>query len=551
MLDIKFRIIFACFLVCCISCKQHKNNERELSVFRYNESKGISTLDPAFAKNQTVIWPVNQIFNGLVQLNDSLRVVPCLAKKWDISGNGKVYTFILRGDVFFHPNPVTAKGIKRRMIASDVIYSLKRIGDDKLGSPGSWVFGFVDKAKHDTGFEWINDSMLRIYLSRPFPPFLGVLSMQYCSVVLPEAVEYYKRDFGFHPVGTGPFYLKYWKDGEKLVLRRNPDYFEKDELGKSLPYLEAVTISFIADKQSEFMEFIKGNLDFISGVHQTYKDELITRSGKLNPKYGSKIKMLTVPYLNTEYLGILADTSSQLVKNSPLAIKEIRKAIQYGFDREKMMKYLRNNIGTPALQGFVPKGLPSFSEGLKPYFFAPDSSRVLLQRAGFANGKGLPEISLMTTSDYLDLCEYIQHELEMVGIKLKIEVSTGASFRDMVANGKLVFFRGSWIADYPDAENYLALFYSKNFSPAGPNYFRYSNDLFDQLYVESLNCNDFGRRAMLYRSMDSLIMDDAMVVPLYYDQVVRFVASNVDGLGNNALNLLNLKRTLKTKAIQN
>lgn len=551
MLNHKFRIIFACFFVCFISCKQHKNNERELSVFRYNESKGINTLDPAFAKNQTVIWPVNQIFNGLVQLNDSLQVIPCLAKKWDISENGRIYTFILRGDVFFHPFPVNGKDIKRQMVASDVIYSLKRIGDDKIGSPGSWVFGFLDKSKYDRGFERINDSAIRIYLSRPFPPFLGVLSMQYCSVVLPEVVEYYGRDFGFHPVGTGPFYLKYWKDGEKLVLRKNPNYFEKDEQGNKLPYLEAVTISFIADKQSEFMEFIKGNLDFISGVHQTYKDELITRSGKLSPKYASKIKMLTVPYLNTEYLGFLTDTSNPLVKNSPLALKEVRRAIQYGFDREKMMKYLRNNIGTPALQGFIPKGLPSFSEKLQPYFYSPDSSRALLQRAGFANGKGLPEISLMTTSDYLDLCEYIQHELETVGIKLKIEVSTGASFRDMVANGKLVFFRGSWIADYPDAENYLALFYSKNFSPAGPNYFRYSNARFDQLYEESLNCHDFSKRSLLYRSMDSLIMADAVVIPLYYDQVVRFVASNLEGLGNNALNLLNLKKAIKTKTSQN
>jgi peptide/nickel transport system substrate-binding protein len=148
---------------------------------------------------------------------------------------------------------------------------------------------------------------------------------------------------------------------------RNEKYFEKDASGRALPYLDAVAISFIPDKQSEFLEFLKGNLDFISGVNAAFKDELITRSGRLNPKYAGKIVLETGPYLNTEYIGFLTDTTLPQVKNSALRYKLVRQALNYGFDRVKMIRYLRNGMGTPALHGFVPVGLPSFTDTLKGY----------------------------------------------------------------------------------------------------------------------------------------------------------------------------------------
>ena len=168
--------------------------------------------------------------------------------------------------------------------------------------PGSWIFEHVDS---DRGFVAVNDTTLRITLANPFPPFLSILAMPYCSVVPMEVVEHPEADFANHPVGTGPFVFKLWSPDEKLILLKNNQYFETDQEGARLPYLDAVSISFIKDKQSEFLEFLKGNLDFLSGVHVTYKDELLTRSGALNPKYSERFKLLTTPYLNTEYLGIL------------------------------------------------------------------------------------------------------------------------------------------------------------------------------------------------------------------------------------------------------
>jgi peptide/nickel transport system substrate-binding protein len=337
-----------------------------------------------------------------------------------------------------------------------------------------------------------------------------------------------------------------WREGEKLIFRKNPHYFEKDDQGNRLPYLDAVSITFITDKQSEFLEFIKGELDFLSGLSPANKDELLTRAGKLNPRYKGEIKLYTQPYLNTEYLGFLVDDSMERVQNSPVSDKLVRQAINYGFDRKNMMKYLRNNIGTPANHGFIPKGLPAFSkDSVQGYTYNPDKARSLLEKAGYPQGEGLEPIKLTTTDDYRDLCEFIQHQLSEIGIEINIEISTGATFRDMVANSKLLFFRGSWIADYADAENYLALFYSKNFSPGGPNYTHYENPEYDSLYEKALNTMDPEKRQRYYRQMDRMIIEDAPIVPLYYDQVVRFTHTNIKNLGNNPMNLLELKHVKK------
>lgn len=531
-------IFFILLSLICIECNKKTPEQINKGVFRYNESKGIPTLDPAFARNQTIIWPTNQLFNSLVSLDSKLHIQPAIAKKWEISTDSKSYTFHLRTDVFFHNDTCFENARGRAVKAQDVAYSLKRLRDPQLASPGAWILNPLDSIKI------INDSTLTLKLSYPFPAFMGLLSMQYASIVPKEAIDCYGKDFRSHPVGTGPFRFKYWKEGEKLILRRNPHYFEFDSSGQQLPYLESIAICFITDKQAEFMEFLKGNLDFISGLNPANKDELITREGKLSPKYQGKITMQNVPYLNTEYLGFMLDTSL-LTAHPVLLDKRLRQAINYGFDRKKMMRYLRNNLGTPAQYGFIPQGLPAFSTQVKGYHYNPDTARVLLAQAGFPNGKGLPPLTLTTTNDYLDLCEYIQHQLSELGIPITIEVNTGATYRDRMANGKLPFFRGSWIADYPDAENYLALFYSNNKSPQGPNYTHFASSTYDHLYEQAMKTASAQQRIELYRQMNNIITSEAVVVPLYYDQVVRFVNPQVKNFPTNPLNLLNLKTVTK------
>lgn len=368
--------------------------------------------------------------------------------------------------------------------------------------------------------------------------------MKYCSVLPEEALKYYGARFRSNPVGTGPFFFKMWKEGVKLVLLKNPNYFESEE-GEKLPYLDAVSVTFLPDKQSAFLEFVKGNLDFMSGIDPTYKDELLTPSGTLQPKYRETIRLVTQPYLNTEYLGFLLDYENQKGGEARQYGKKIRQAINYAFDREKMIRYLRNNMGTPGLRGITPKGLPSFDSGQIFYTYNPEKAAKLLAEAGFPGGKGLPPVVLTTTAEYLDICKYLQHEVAGLGINLQIEVSPPAAVKEMKAQARLPFFRASWIADYPDAENYLSMFYSRNFCPRGPNYTHYSNPDFDRLYEKAMSTINDSIRYGLYKEMENLLMAEAPVVILYYDQVMRFVQKNVTGLGNNPMNLLNLKQVKK------
>ena len=190
--------------------------------------------------------------------------------------------------------------------------------------------------------------------------------------------------------------------------------------------------------------------------------------------------------------------------------------------------------------------MPSFdSTKMKAYEYNPAKARKLLSDAGFPNGVDLPEITLNTTSSYLDICEYIQQQLSEIGIKIKVDVNPPATLREMIARSKISFFRGSWIADYPDAENYLSLFYSKNFCPKGPNYTHFFDANYDVLFEKAqLETND-SVRYEYYNEMNRIIMEEAPVVVLYYDQVLRFCQKNIIGLTSNPMNLLTLKNVKK------
>jgi peptide/nickel transport system substrate-binding protein len=370
--------------------------------------------------------------------------------------------------------------------------------------------------------------------------------MQYCSIVPKEVVAKYGKDFRNHPCGTGPFQLFLWDEAQALVLHKNQHYFETDSAGNRLPYLEAVQVSFLESKASEFLLFRQGQLDFMNDIDASFKDEVLTKQGALKKEWEGKMVLSKHSYLNTEYLGFLMDENNPLVKNNPLRMKKIRQAINYGIDKVKMMTYLRNGIGSPAISGFVPAGLPSFNPAIvKGYTYQPSRARELLKEAGFPDGAGLPEIKLLTIPIYADLANYVANQLQEVGIRIQVEVIQKSLLLEQTAKSQALFFRASWIADYPDAESYLTVFYGGN--PAPPNYTRYHNSRFDKLYEAALQENDDSTRYSLYQQMDQIVVEDAAVVPLFYDEVVRLVQPNVKDFYNNGMNLLELRWVKKVK----
>lgn len=505
-------------------------------MFRFNMSSGLSSLDPAFSKDQATMWMCNQVYNGLVQLDDSLNVLPSIAKEYSISDDGLTYTFILRDDVYFHEHSLFGSKKTRRVVADDFVYSFQRIIDPNVASPGAWLFN--GKVSDEQPFVAKNDSTFELNLKLPFRPMLGLLTLQYCSVVPREVVEYYGQDFRTVAIGTGPFKMRKWQEGEALVLVKHSDYFEKDSSGNSLPYLDGLRVSFLTDRGVEFLQFLQGGFDMVNGLDKSFIDKAVDARGNLQPNLSQEVKMLRAPYMNTEYLGF----SMNKVKNKALENILVRKAINYAIDREKMLIYLKNGIGVPAHHGIIPQGVRGFSSSIKGYSYDLQKARQLLADAGYAQGVGIDKIILSSNPMYQDLTEFIAKSLEDIGLDIEVQLNPGSFLREAMAKNEVDFFRASWIGDYPDAENFLALFYGKNSAP--PNYTHFKNDKYDELYLLAMSAKDDKVAEDLYREMEQIMLDESPIVPLFYDELIRFTGKRVEYLSSNPMNLLVLKNAV-------
>ena len=526
----------------------------ERRVFRYNQPEALTSLDPAFARNQANGWATAQLYNGLLALDSTLQLAPALARRYQISPDGLTYTFTLRPGVRFHDDAAFAGGRGRAVTAADFKYSFRRLFDAKTASSGGWIFrGKVLEDKQgnisDTCFVAVNDSTLRIHLKAPFIPFLSLLTMPYAYVVPHEAVAKYGKDFRAHPVGTGPFRFHAWDEGNVLLYQRNESYWRKDAKGRPLPYLDAVAISFIADRKTEFLTFLQGKLDFLSGIREGSRDLILNPDGTVRADFRGRFNLQKAPYLNTEYLGFQLDSThlrgEQAQQGRALRDGRVRQALGYAINRPELLAYVLNHVGRPGTAGFVPAALPSFSAAKVPgYTFQPQRARALLAAAGYGPRRPL-SLRLSTVAERKAVGEYLQKNWADVGVRVQIDINQSAAQQELVDNGRVAFFTKSWLGDYPDAENYLALFYSPNFSPAGPDKTHYQSAEYDRLYQQAIREQDAARRTALYQAMDRLVVRDAPVLSLYYDEVIRLTQRNVRGLAPNPMNQLELERVRK------
>lgn len=529
------RFLFLCCIVLLNACMPADKQAKQ--VFKLNLSSGsLESLDPAYAKDLYTMWTAHMLYNTLVETDSNLYVQASLARSWEISADGLSYTFHLQPNVFFHPNPLFSG--PRKMTAHDVAYSFSRIINPEIASSGAWIFN--GHIQDSTAFEAKDDSTFILHLIAPFRPMLAMLSMPYCSIVPHEVATHFAKDFRSHPCGTGPFQFASWDEGNALLLHKNQQYWERDRQGETLPYLEAVQISFYDSKATEFLLFLQGELHFTHSLDGSFKDLILRKDGQLKPDYVNKFRLKKSAYLNTEYLGFLTDTNSPLLQHSPIKNKLLRQAINYGIDRKKVITYFKNGIGIPATGGFTPPGLAGFDTvATYGYNYQPELAQKLLVQAGFPKGKGLQPITILTPENYADIVNFIASQLQEIGIPVQIEIMQPNILKQQMSRSQAVFFRAQWIADYPDAETYLAFFNST--FPAPPNYTRYHNPSFDQRYKTCMNLPD-SSRYKVYRQMDSIAISDAPLVPLFYDQLLHFTQNNVQGFSSNPMNLIDLKR---------
>jgi len=497
----------------------------------------VRTLDPVAVGDTASSGICNQVYEGLVAYNQkTLAIEPCLAESWDISPDGKLYTFHLRRGVRFCDDPCFPDGRGREMTAADVRFSLTRVCDPVAMSTGFWLFDdrvvgatefnqqraeFLEKhprfweeaeawlgpeSDGVPGLRVLDEHTFAIALKRPFAPFLKVLAMSYFFVVAPEAVKAYgaatnppgKDSFFRHPVGTGPFVLERWEPDVEIILKRNANYWHE-----TLPHVDAVRLISRRDPHTAFMEFEEGNSD-MAGVPDEDWERVMNEDKTLKEPYAGRYRLVTSATLTTFYYGF--DMQNPPFKGN----KALRQAFNYAIDREALIRSkIYRGLGRAAY-GPIPPGLPGHDPANKRYAYNLEKAKQLLTEAGYPGGDKLGEIQLYVSgaNDSQDRTSVVvMEELRKIGIKVSLKQQPWPLHLESIDRHEARFFRLGWIADYPDAENFLALFLTRNWKP-GPNSSSYSNPEFDELYDRAMLEPDEGRRAELYRIAADIIIED-------------------------------------------
>ncbi len=555
------------YFIISISLFNYSCTEKEVSnekIFSLNLNQNIETLEPVMSNSIQTIWGLSIMMEGLVEFDRKADLKPALAKSWTISDDALTYTFTLRSDVNFHDNECFKEtgGKGRKVVASDFKYCLERVCNPKTKSRGQWVYRDRIKGAQEyidfmsgkstketdgvTGITVINDSTLSIELTKPFAPFLSILTMSYGYVYPKEAVEFYGEKFGQNPVGTGAFKFVKWDIDKELIYSKNENYWGKDETGSPIPYLDGIKITFTQSSETEFLDFQNGKYDYHDPSSETY-DQITDDNGNLIDAQNKPFSLIKQPWLQTVFFGLNQSPDLPGGKDGPfLNNKKLRQALNYAVDKNKIVKYVLKNRGKVADNGPLPDGMPGFNPDIKGYTYDKEKAKLLLAEAGYPDGKGL-KLTLVTGNEEIQktIAVAVQEQLKEYGIDLQLDQMIQATLISKQEDGVFPFWRASWGADYYDPENFMALFYSKNITPNGPNRVGYSNPEVDKLYDEALKITDFAERKKIYDKMQTIVIEDAAWLTLYYNQKAYLLNKDVSGFYVDGLNIINLKFTKK------
>lgn len=444
------------------------------------------TLDPALVRYTVSAEYVVEIFSGLVSLDSDLRVVPDLAESWEVSPDGRSYTFFLREGASFHSGRVVT--------AADVKYSLERACSPSTGSVVAGVYlgdivgaGEVlsGRAEQMRGVEVLNARTLRITIDEPKAYFLAKLTYSTAFVVDRDNVD--QSDWFKSPNGTGPFRLAEYSR-ERVVLERNELYY------RERPGLEQVV--FWLSGGSPMSMYENGELDLV-GVSPLDVERV---RDPANPLHAD---LSTVPQLDIYYLGFD-------VTQPPFDDVKVRQAFALAVDRRKLTEVVLKGMGYPA-EGVVPPGMPGYERERPLLSFDPQFAQRLIEQSTYGDVESLPRITLRIGGSSGELPTHVEALVAMYRENLGLEVSVEQS-EDVFA-GRPQFFVSGWSADYPDPENFLDILFH---SQSELNRLGYANPELDRLLHQARTEQDTPRRMELYRQAEEIVVADAPWVPLWH-----------------------------------
>lgn len=518
-----------------------------------NQFEGFSTLHPPSSYESSSAQLGSHVYETLLGYDPvTLELIPMLASAWEVNDGSTEFTITLREDVYFHDNPCFPDGIGRELTTDDVVYCLKVLCSNSSQNKSNWILNdkivgaqsFYDEKLSVTedeliGIQKLGKHQIKISLVKPNVEFLHVLSEYGTSIYPEEAYTTYKRQVGIHPVGTGPFKVKTLRQNEICILERNENYWGTDDQGNSLPYLIGVKVGFVKDGFELSKSIRKGLLhlvmdaDIVEGGDKI--DALIKeQEGIYIETRGHELETVYLSFLNSE--GVFSDV-------------RVRKAFGLALDKKLITEDALFDSGEPGEFGIVPPGFKTYpySEVKSPRMDLPEA-RNLLAEAGFPEGKDFPVVTLQIQNRYRDVvvAQEIQRQiLEHLGVALSITALPRQQHFERTEKGEALLWLDNWIADYRAPQSFLDLMLSTNTPEDGDSYlntYRYKNPLYDRLLQESTSIKDDKERYLRYSQADRLmVIEDAAIIPIYYEKNNVIFKSNVKNLQAPLFGRFNLR----------
>jgi len=526
---VKYFLTLCLFLI--VSCQKETKNKNSLAVSLTGE---VSTLDPQVCYDAVCLVPVSQVYESLFEMEYLKRpysLKPLLAKSFPaISKDRLKYTITLKSDILYHNSPLLPE--KRRVKAQDIINAFKRVAFKPTRSTGWWLFDgkikglnqWRDKVEDNLnsfftedvlGLKALSDDSILIELTRPFPQFLYTLSMPFTAPVPEEIIKATKNDLSQTYSGTGAYQIESANLIQEINLLKNQNYktstyptqgdrFSNDnqllqDAGKSLPFIERIKLVVIKEAQTDWLNFLKQKIDLINLTKDQEKDDILFQ---VSP---------TLIYWWLQF------NMKDPVLGSNL---NLRKAIAHAINIDQYLELFTYNIGQKA-NSIYPPGIPGYSPSRDlPYQYDPVKAKEFLAKAGYPEGKNLPPLTFTirgTDTRKRQMGEFIQKELNAIGIQTQLETMSFPAFLEKSRKGELQFWQGGWVMDYPDAENILQLLYSENFPP-GPNSAHYKNKEYDSLFSKMIYLEDGEEKFVLMKKMEDIVNADLPWVMQYYSR---------------------------------
>ena len=467
------------------------------------------TLDPAIAGDAGSATYIVELFGGLVSLDKNLQIIPDIAERWEISGDGKVYTFFLRRNAQFHDG--------KAVTAQDFKYSLERTA--KLGQTTSAtadaylgdIVGARDvtrgRAEAISGVQVINDSTLQITIDAAKPYFLAKLTYPTAFVVDKQQVESNPRNWTRKPNGTGPYKMVEWRLNERIILEAHNRY----HLGA--PSVKRVLYNLAGG--SSLTQYENNEID-VSGISINDIERVQSQRDPLSKEY------VSAPNLSISYIGFNT-------KQPPFDDPNVRLAFAKAIDREQIARVVLKNM-LPIANGLMMPGLPGHNPSARAPSFDPAGARQLLSESKYQDVRGLGTVTMTEIGGGATVGFDTQAIIEMwrqnLGVEVTISQSESASFFDDLDRGRMQMFSIGWIMDYPDPEDIVdLLFYSRS----RQNNTGYSNPDVDGILEQARTEQDVTRRMQMYQQVEQMILDEAPWIPLYYGRDHFVVKPHVKG----------------------